>query len=312
MERCPKCGSRDLVTTPEGKVVCQRCGIVIDENLLVDKPEWRSYNEKGIQNTKGVERASQGTTYLRHDKGDGVITFVPPKVRNHLKSLNNRRLSMKHATSRQEMPRIALFVLANKVSDYFNLSLHPRETLGYILHKYVEKNGNSVGKDKEAIVAAALAKVVEVYNLNISQSEIEEFMGIDNNKIWEGKKRLNDLGILQEFRYIEAQKVNYADNKDRMLTRVVTYINRIVSTLNLDQQVIEESIRFVNNSIMSGKTLYGKKPEAIAAAAVYLISRLNGYDISQKEIANSVSIKESTVRKLYKFLIGNMAVVVYL
>ncbi|AFZ69842.1 transcription initiation factor TFIIIB, Brf1 subunit/transcription initiation factor TFIIB [Caldisphaera lagunensis DSM 15908] len=309
--KCPRCSSDNLVTTIDGKLVCQNCGLVVDENLLADRPEWRSYNEKGIQNTKGVERASQPETLLRHDKGSGALVFTPPKSRNLLKSFNSRRISMRHATSRSEMPQIAMFSLANKLSEYFNLPRSASQTLGLILHEYIEKNGGSVGKYKEAIIAAAFAKVVELYNLNISQSEIEEFMEIDSNKLWEGKKKLNDLGILSKYRFIESENMGYTDSKDRMLTRVVTYINRIVSSLNLNQTIIEQSISFVKESLSSGKTLYGKKPEAIAAATVYLISRLNGHDISQKEIAETVSIKESTVRKLYKFLITNMSIVVY-
>ncbi len=312
LNRCPRCGSSNIISTLDGKLVCQNCGLVINENLLADKPEWRSYNEKGIQNTRGIERASQTETLLRHDKGGGALTFTPPKSRNILKAFNSRRISMRHATSRSEMPQIAMFSLANKLTEYFNLPKSASQTLGLILHEYIEKNGGSVGKDKEAIIAAAFAKVVELYNLNISQSEIEEFMGIDNNKLWEGKKKLNDLGILPKYRFIESENYGYINSNDRMLTRVVTYINRIVSSLNLNQNIIEQSISFVKESLSSGKNLYGKKPEAIAAAAVYLVSRLNGYDISQKEIADTVSIKESTVRKLYKFLITNMTVVVYI
>jgi len=34
--RCPYCGSTRLVTTPEGRLVCGRCGTVIQESILIN------------------------------------------------------------------------------------------------------------------------------------------------------------------------------------------------------------------------------------------------------------------------------------
>ncbi|MCE4609078.1 MAG: hypothetical protein GSR72_01210 [Desulfurococcales archaeon] len=60
------------------------------------------------------------------------------------------------------------------------------------------------------------------------------------------------------------------------------------------------------------KPLPGKKPEAIAAAAVYLTARLMNFDVSQKEVADIVWIKESNVRKAFRFLIEDLTIMVYL
>ncbi|PMP60200.1 MAG: hypothetical protein C0201_03350 [Caldisphaera sp.] len=309
--KCPYCGYSPLVSTPDGKLVCPNCGSIVSENLISEKSEWSKFNEKGMQNTKGVERASEAINSLRHDMGIGDLSFEKPKKRNYMK-IPNRTLikNIRHAVSRDERPQIDLFSLANKAASTFDLSRGAKDTLADMLHNYIDKNAGSY-KDKSAIVAAAFSKVVEIYNLNISQSEIEEYFNIDNNKLWEGKKKLNELGIFEKYlKNQEMIRATYQRTSDRYIDRVLSYVNRIISDLNLPQDLAIESIRFVRESISSGKTLYGKRPEAIAAASVYLISRLNNYDISQKEIANSVSIKESTVRKLYKFLITNMAVIV--
>ncbi|MGC9071232.1 MAG: hypothetical protein ACP5HK_00830, partial [Acidilobus sp.] len=73
----------------------------------------------------------------------------------------------------------------------------------------------------------------------------------------------------------------------------------------------QQAVEFIRKSLEApGKTPYGKKPEALAAAAVYLVARLNGYEVSQTDVAEVVNLKESTVRKLYRFLMDGMVVVV--
>ncbi|MCE4607491.1 MAG: transcription initiation factor IIB family protein [Caldisphaeraceae archaeon] len=309
--KCPYCGNPFLIHTYDGKIVCPKCGRIVAEDLIIEKPEWRSFNEKGMQSTKGLERGTETVNILRHDNGIGNLSFNAPRIRNYRRNKRFLRIkNMRHAINREERPQIQLFTMANRASSIFDLPRAARATLAEMLHKYIEKSNGSVGKDKSAVVAAALSKVVEIYNLNISQSEIEEFFGIDNNKIWVGKKRLNNLGILDAYKKMTLLRGSYSTGKDRQLERVLSYINRIVYDLGLSDFIIEQSIAFIRESTTINKTLYGKRPEAVAAAAVYLIARLNNREISQKDVAKSVGIKESTVRKLYKFLITNMAIVV--
>lgn len=42
--RCLKCGSKELVTDRDsGEVVCSKCGLVIGDLMLDQKPEWRVF-----------------------------------------------------------------------------------------------------------------------------------------------------------------------------------------------------------------------------------------------------------------------------
>ncbi|MFP3215580.1 MAG: TFIIB-type zinc ribbon-containing protein, partial [Candidatus Micrarchaeota archaeon] len=43
--RCPSCGSTDIVYDAErGELVCNNCGLVIEENVTDTGPEWRAFD----------------------------------------------------------------------------------------------------------------------------------------------------------------------------------------------------------------------------------------------------------------------------
>ena len=64
---CPECGSTELIGDYErAEVVCARCGLVIDENLVDMGPEWRAFDHE--QRDKRT-RVGAPITYTIHDKG---------------------------------------------------------------------------------------------------------------------------------------------------------------------------------------------------------------------------------------------------
>ena len=43
-ERCPECDGDEFVTDLEaGEVACRRCGLVLQEEMLDQSPEWRAF-----------------------------------------------------------------------------------------------------------------------------------------------------------------------------------------------------------------------------------------------------------------------------
>ncbi len=307
--RCPMCGT-PLVIGEGGYLVCPKCGFVLDDkDNITDWPEWRYIDSTG--SVKGLERTSATNNMLRHDLGIGDVTFIRPRSRSVLKRVNDlrQRISRAHPLLNGESSAVSLFKLANEAADHFELPNAARQTLGTILRAYVERSKRSVGRDKKQIVAAALEKVIELYNLGVSKGELVDFFEINDDDLWEGLRRLNESGALEGLRAVTLG--SSGDAYAKLLERSMTYVNKIVSELSLPQQVANDSLTFIRTSLRSGnKVPYGKRPEAIAAAAVYLVARLHGYDISQASVAKVVNLKESTVRKLYRFLMSDMTVVV--
>ena len=287
---------------------CPGCGY--EDDMISESPEWRYISSTG--SVKGLERSTAITTFLRHDNNVGAVELRPARSRSvidRVRALRMNRISTTRPLMSGEASKIALFKLANDAAQHFDLGQGARETLGAILHAYVDKAKRPVGRDRAKIVAAALEKVVELYNLGISKGEIKAFFNIDDNELWDGIKKLNDAGALDAIKAAQAS-VGPARGQ-RSLERVLTYINRIVDQLGLPHPIKLQALDFVRKSLsVPGKTPYGKKPEAIAAAAVYLVARLNGFEVSQSDVARAVDLKESTVRKLYRYLMSDVVVVV--
>jgi len=65
--KCPECGSRNLIKDPSrGEIYCADCGVVIEEELVDQRAEWRSYS-----NEEFMKRARTGppTNPMFYDKG---------------------------------------------------------------------------------------------------------------------------------------------------------------------------------------------------------------------------------------------------
>ena len=62
---CPECGSTELIGDYErAEVVCSRCGLVIDENLVDMGPEWRAFDHE--------QRDKRTMTFLQETGLNGI------------------------------------------------------------------------------------------------------------------------------------------------------------------------------------------------------------------------------------------------
>ena len=65
---CPECGSANLAyDETRGELVCQECGLVIDEGMIDQGPEWRAFDLE-----QGEKRARTGAPDL-HDSRQGPL-----------------------------------------------------------------------------------------------------------------------------------------------------------------------------------------------------------------------------------------------
>jgi len=292
----------DIVTTPEGYRVCTATGEVISEDVISEEPE-RFFKEES------TPRFGSPITYTQHDFGISV-SIEHRKHSNPLKRAGSHIRKVKDArVSKRDVGKVALLQLANEASAKLELPRAAREDLGYILQLYTSREKVSGDLERRCLVAAAILKVVEKHNLSISQNEVLELLEVDQACVWNAKNKLHEKGVLTEF----SKRIYGQGGQERLLNRVETYVLKLVSELGLSDEVRRDAMEFIRATQRNGKNLYGKRPETIAAAAVYLVARLHGYEnINQSVVAKVVKIKESNVRKLYRYLMDGMVVLVAL
>ena len=65
--KCPECSSTHLVRDYErGELVCQDCGLVIDDSFIDQGPDWRAFDS---EQSEARARTGAPMTYTIHNKG---------------------------------------------------------------------------------------------------------------------------------------------------------------------------------------------------------------------------------------------------
>ncbi len=292
----------EVITTPEGFRVCTVTGEVLEENIISDEPE-RYFKEE----PRGAPRVGSPITYTQHDMGISV-SLEPKRPSNPLKRTSGLIKGIKGArVIKKDVYKVVILQYANEVASKLELPKSAREDVGFILQKYLAKEKVNGDRERRCLVAAAILKVIERYNLDIAQNEVLELLEVDQICVWEAKNKLHEKGILADF----VKTIYSKGGQERLMCRVETYVMKLISELKLGDEIRRSAMEFVKAAQRNGKNLYGKKPETIAAAAVYLTARLYGYDnVNQDIVARVVKIKGSNVRKLYRYLMDGMVVLV--
>ena len=140
--RCPVCGSMHLSKDySRAELICKDCGLVIDEELIDQGPEWRAFDSDQRE-----KRARTGSpmTYTIHDKGlstmiswknrDSYGKSIPTRNRAKLYRLRKwqRRVRISDATERNLA--VALSVL-DRMASSLGLPRIVRETAAMIIEK---------------------------------------------------------------------------------------------------------------------------------------------------------------------------------
>ena len=84
--KCPECNSRNLDRDEtRGEIVCQDCGLVLEDNVIDQGAEWRVFSPE-----QGDQRARTGApmTVMLHDKGLSTIRLADKDYSG--KTINSR------------------------------------------------------------------------------------------------------------------------------------------------------------------------------------------------------------------------------
>ncbi|MCK5636551.1 MAG: transcription initiation factor IIB, partial [Thermoplasmatales archaeon] len=142
--RCPKCGGTHLTKDySRAELVCEDCGLVIDEDFIDHGPEWRAFDSD--QREKRA-RVGAPMTYTIHDKGlstmigwknrDSYGKSIPTRNRAQLYRLRKwqRRIRISDATERN-----LAFALSelDRMASGMGLPRNVRETAAMIYRKAV-------------------------------------------------------------------------------------------------------------------------------------------------------------------------------
>ncbi len=288
--KCPECGSTHLSKDySRAELVCETCGLVIDQDIIDHGPEWRAFDSEQRE-----KRARTGApmTYTIHDKGlsttigwqnrDSYGRSIPSRNRAQLYRLRKwqRRIRISDATERNLA--IALGEL-DRLASGMGLPRSVRETAAMIYRKAVLKNLIR-GRSIDGIAAAALYASCRQCHVPRTLDEISNLSNISRKEIG------------RNYRFI-SRKIGLK----LLPTTPQDYISRFCSELALSGDVQAKTIEILEAAAEKELTS-GRGPTGLAAASLYIASLLCGERRTQREVSEVAGVTEVTIRNRYKEL----------
>ena len=296
IDECPECGSTHLAQDyNRGELICEECGLVIDDHYIDQGPEWRSFD---MQQEKNRARAGPPMTEMMHDKGlstdidrpdrDSYGKSISGKKRAQMYRLRKwqRRLRVSGA---KERSLVSALKEIDRLASTMGLPKNIRETAALIYRKAAEKNlirGRSINN----VVAASLYAACRKVGVPRTLDEITEATS-SNRK---------EIGRTYRFLSRELSLKLKPTRPEKFLQRFCNELNVSGKIKRLAEEIIEDAEK---NELISGKG-----PTSMAAAAIYIASIKGGERRTQRRIAEVADVTEVTVRNRYKELVEELGI----
>ena len=287
---CPECGSKHLSHDyQKAELVCQACGLVLEESLIDQGPEWRAFDAE-----QSASRARTGapSSYTLADKG--LSTTIDTSNRDAMGGTISGEAARQAQTIRKWQRRIRLsrsvernlnYALAEmgRMATQLKLPRDVQQEAGLIYRRAVEK-GLVRGRSIEALSAASLYAACRAVGLPRTLDEITR------------ASRVSKKEIGRTYRFISREL------KMKLIpTSPIAYVSRFCSDLELGGEVEVKAVEILKEATAKELTS-GRGPTGVAAAAIYVASVLCNERKTQKEIAEVVGVTEVTIRNRYKEL----------
>ncbi|MEE9564347.1 MAG: transcription initiation factor IIB [Candidatus Hydrothermarchaeaceae archaeon] len=290
IDECPECNSKSLARDYErAEMICNTCGLVIDEKIMDLGPEWRAFdNEQRVKRS----RAGAPMTYTIHDKGlSTVIDWrdkdcygkdISPRKRAQIYRLRKwqQRIRVSNATERN-----LAFALTEleRVASRMTLPRNVRETAAVVYRKAVEK-GLIRGRSIEGVAASSLYAACRQCNVPRTLDEIAD------------ASKLNRKEIGRTYRFVSREL-----GISLKPTTPIDYVPRFGSELGLSGEVQSKAVEILKKA-MEKELTSGRGPTGVSAASIYIASVLLGERRTQREVADVAGVTEVTIRNRYKEL----------
>jgi len=287
--RCPECGGNKFVTDAEtGEMICNSCGLVLQDRTISQKPEWRAFTPEERE-TK--TRVGMPTSLTQFDKGlstsfqpytdvsGKTLPFDTRQKMIRLRKWNTRAVFHSSLNRNLSQAMTELKTLADKTHI-------PEDVVeeAALIYRRALREGLVRGRSISSLIAASLYMACRMTRTPRNLKTIVEASS-------RGKKE-----VARCYRLIHRELGLKIPVDDPM-----KYISKIASKLGISQKTQNRAVKLLQQAEKM-KASTGKGPVGLAAAALYTASIIEGEKITQKDLANVAGVTEVTVRNRYKRL----------
>jgi len=286
--QCPECRAGHLVRDYErAEIVCESCGLVLDEALIDAGPEWRAFD---AEQRESRERSGPPSSIMAHDKGlstsigwrnkDAFGKQIPHKSRAQIYRLRKWQHRIRTSKSGERSLAQGLTEI-NTMASKMGLPRHVRESAAVLYRKASTKNLVR-GRSIDEVVAATLYAACRQCDVPRTLDEIAGKSNVDRKSIGRTYRTLvREIGL-----HLMPQSPR-------------DYLARFCNRLELDMDVLRKA-KDILDKIEEQELATGVAPSGVAAATIYIAAILCHKRCTQKEVAEVAGVTEVTIRNRYK------------
>ena len=279
---CPECKSSNLVHNQnKGEIICRDCGLVIEENIPDQGPEWRNFGEREFSQI----RTGPPLNPRRKDFGLGtkIGTLVERCKFNNknnfsrLNELQNRERNYKERNLKRGLDELT------RVASYLKLPQNVENKAAYI-YKTAQDKIKIKGGSRKMFALGALCIATENFGVPRTLNEFSKASGLNKKDVLKASKSFK--GNLE---------IALGQSKPE------DYIVKFSTELGLSQEVQTATLKFYNET--KGNKIFKMNRYFGIAAIVCIVAKQNGEIRTQKEIADIVGVAKTSFYDQTKGLI---------
>ena len=285
---CPECESANVrEDESRGELVCEDCGLVVEEENIDKGPEWRAFNHSERQEKS---RVGAPTTQAMHDKGltttidwknrDAYGRMISSEKRSQMARLRKWQERIRTKDAGERNLQFALSEI-DRMASGLGLPRAVRETASVIYRRALDEDLIR-GRSIEGVATAALYAGCRQEGLPRSLEEVANYSRVERKEIGRTYRYVSqELGL--ELRPVDPKQ----------------YVPRFCSSLGVSERVQQKANEIIDETAEKG-LLSGKSPTGYAAAAIYASALLCNEKRTQKEVAEVANVTEVTIRNRYQ------------
>ncbi|WP_227380711.1 transcription initiation factor IIB [Haladaptatus halobius] len=288
VQSCPECESQTLITSADGsETVCERCGLVIEEEIVDHGPEWRAFTH---QERQQKSRVGAPTTQTMHDKGltttidwkdkDAYGRSLSSKKRRQMHRLRTWQERIRTKDADERNLKFALSEI-DRMASALGIPRSVRE-IACVMYRRALDEDLIQGRSIEGVATSCLYAACRSENIPRSLAEVSDVSRVERKEI--GRTYIYVARELS----LEIEPVNPKQ-----------YVPRFCSELGTSDAVQAKATEVIETSSAQG-LLSGKSPIGYAAAAIYAASLLCNEKQTQREVAEVAQVTDVTIRNRYQ------------
>lgn len=292
MQRCRECLTDTLVTDyRQGEVLCNQCGLVHEQRILDDRPEWNNYPRDDEQGPSHASSSRVGAPIDPLMPTASTMTMIA-------KTSNSHPLNVLHTRNAMSYEDRSNFYIFHEIETVLETMFLPKTVLDFSKEMYVDAKKHHIfrGDNHKAIVACCVFFACKRAKGCFRQVlEICKAFGVEETKFHAATDML--LTNVKD-------KYYYRDLVDDEQCAVRGMILRCVDMLSLERAQKWKLVRFVEDaytSIRHNKHLQAKLPKSIVAGLIKVAVKKHQVKVSDKQIASNecCDVSMSTLKQVY-------------